>query len=182
MYQFGSFGSASISAYSLTAEFGFIPKSIDWHPHIWFGVDYASGDTDPNDDTLGTFDPLFPQVALWFGEHGLIDRKNLLSLSGNFDFSPFKHVTSRFTYWNFSRASAEDAVYNTTNGILRPAGEGNSKDLGNSIQLTNVYQPAYQWEFTLTYNLWVPGRFFGQTQTEKASSQHFFMVTAQYTF
>lgn len=180
-YQFGRFGNNDLSAYSITAEFGVNPN-LAWSPHFWVGLDYASGDSDPNDDKLGTFDPMYAQVAAWFGEHGVIDRKNLVSYSFNIDFSPHKFITSRFTYWNFNRAQTADAVYDTANGILRPASGSLQKDLGNSFQLSNVIKPTYQLEFTLTYNLWAPGKFFDETQTGNALTQHFIMITSQYTF
>ena len=180
-YQFGSFGDANLGAYFASIEFGYAPD-LAWNPHFWAGFDYASGDSDPDDNKLGTFDPMFPQAAQWFGEHGLIERKNLVSYSINADFSPAKKITSRFTFWKFHRANRADAIYNTANGILRPAIPDGSKDLGYSFQLSNVYRPTYQWEFTLTYNFWDPGRFIAQSQTSPAKIQHFFMITSQFTF
>ena len=131
---------------------------------------------------MGTFDPMFPQAAQWFGEHGAMDRKNLIAYSFNIDFTPASIVTSRFSYWNFSRAQVNDAEYNTANGILRPVGGNKEKGLGNSFQLSNVIRPNYQLEFTATYNLWAPGKFFKETQSTEALTQHFIMLTAQYTF
>lgn len=180
-YQFGKFGEADINAYFLTVEFGITPD-LTWDPHFWVGIDYASGDKEASDNKLGTFDPMFAQVAAWFGEHGVIDRKNLVSYSFNVDFTPIDKVTSRFTYWNFNRAQKGDAAYDTANGILRPVNGSKAKDLGNSFQLSNVIKPNYQWEFTLTYNWWAPGQFFKETQTTEALTQHFIMITSQYTF
>ncbi|WP_281616118.1 alginate export family protein [Flammeovirga sp. SubArs3] len=181
MYQFGSFGDQNISAYSITTEFGVSFPKVPLQPHVWVGFDYSSGDQNKGDNTLGTFNPLFPQVAQFFGEHGAMDRKNLTSISANIDFTVFKIVKSRLTYWNFQRSSLNDAVYNTSNGILR-TGESNSRDLGDSMQLSSVITLNRHWEICATYNFWVPGQYFWDTQSGNAHTQHFFMLTTQFTF
>ncbi|MBB6462535.1 alginate export family protein [Flammeovirga kamogawensis] len=181
MYQFGSFGDQKIAAYSITTEFGVSFPEVKLQPHIWLGFDYSSGDQNPNDGTLGTFNPLFPQVAQFFGEHGAMDRKNLTSLSANVDLTVFKIVKSRLTYWNFQRSSINDAVYNTSNGIMR-SGNSNSRDLGDSMQLSTVISLSRHWEICATYNFWVPGQYFWDTQSGAAYTQHFFMITTQFTF
>lgn len=180
-YQDGSFGSADISAYSITLELGYNPR-VFWQPRFWLGFDYASGDNNPNDNKLGTFDPLFPQATAWFGEHGTIDRKNLVSYSFNIDLRPLDIITTRLSYWNFSRAQVNDAVYNTANGILRSPMGSTARDLGNSVQISNIIKPTFQWEFNVTYNFWIPGKFFEETQNTEALTQHYLMLTAQYSF
>ena len=182
MYQIGNHGSSEIRAYSLTAELGITFDKLHSRPHLWIAGDYSSGDKDSDDEELGTFDPLYPQVSTWFGEHGLIDRKNLLALSANLDFEPIPSMMLRLTYWNLNRSEEADAVYNTSGGILRPANGSSSKDLGDSFQFSTTYEPSYHWQLTFTYNYWNPGTFFSDTQDTRALVQHFLMITTQYTF
>ncbi|MBD0400026.1 alginate export family protein [Flammeovirga sp. EKP202] len=181
MYQFGTFGGKNISAYSITTEFGVSFPKIALQPHIWLRFDYSSGDQNKGDGTLNTFNPLFPQVAQFFGEHGAMDRKNLTSFSANVDFTAFKKVKTRLTYWNFMRSSLNDAVYNTSNGILR-SGASSARDLGDSFQISTIISINRHWEICATYNLWEPGQYFWDTQAGKAHTQHFFMITTQFTF
>ncbi len=182
IYQTGTHGNSEIRAYSLTAELGITFESLYSRPHLWVAGDYSSGDKDPGDQELGTFDPLYPQVSTWFGEHGLIDRKNLTAFSANLDFEPFPAMMLRLTYWNLNRSEQNDAVYNTSGGILRPASGSSSKDLGDSFQFSTTYEPGYHWQLTFTYNYWNPGSFFAETQDTRALVQHFLMITTQYTF
>jgi len=180
-YQMGRFGEVGINAYSVTAEFGISPP-LFWNPHFWVGFDYSTGDKDSNDSRMETFDPMYPQAAQWFGEHAMVDRKNLLAYSMNIDFLVMERIESRISYWRVFRSHKGDAVYNTANGILRPAIVDGSKDQGHTMQLSCIYPVNYQFEITATYNVWFPGQFYEQSQSTHALIQHFIMLTAQYTF
>ncbi len=182
IYQTGTYGDLKINAYSLTAEIGYNFVGQFVNPHLWFGVDYSSGDNDTTDGWQNTFDPLYPQVSSWFGEHGMVDRKNLFALSANLDIEPLTNLFIRMTYWNFKRSVINDAVYNTSGGILRNPYNNLSLKLGNSVQMSAIYEPSFHWQFTFTYNYWNPGEYFHQTQNNVAFSQHFFMITSQFTF
>src|SRR5690606_35041256 len=58
LYQFGSFGAASIRAWTVASETGYRFSAAPWTPRIAFGANIASGDDDPADSNLGTFNPL----------------------------------------------------------------------------------------------------------------------------
>src|SRR5690606_16679432 len=58
IYQFGSFGDGNISAWTIASETGFSFEDKPWQPRIALSANIASGDGDPADADLGTFNPL----------------------------------------------------------------------------------------------------------------------------
>jgi len=75
-----------------------------------------------------------------------------------------------------------DAVYNTATGILRSPMGSTTRDIGNSVQISNIIKPTFQWEFNVTYDFWVRGKFFNETQNTAALTQYYLMLSAQYSF
>jgi len=65
MYQFGSFGDGTISAYSVASDTGFTWE-LGGDSKIRFSLraDIYSGDDDPNDADLNSFNPFFPKGSL----------------------------------------------------------------------------------------------------------------------
>src|SRR6266496_2779271 len=64
VYQFGSFGKADISAWTVASDTGYTFESMLWKPRIGFKADITSGDRNPNDRDLETFNPLFPPALI----------------------------------------------------------------------------------------------------------------------
>jgi hypothetical protein len=60
LWQFGSFGSRTIQAWTLASETGYRFPTMCLKPRFSAKADISSGD-DPRTNTLGTFNPLFPK-------------------------------------------------------------------------------------------------------------------------
>jgi hypothetical protein len=60
MNQTGRIGSQAIDAWAFGSVVGYTLANTSWTPHLGLGVDAASGDRNPHDDRLETFNPLFP--------------------------------------------------------------------------------------------------------------------------
>src|SRR5580658_11072255 len=60
LWQFGSFGSANIRAWTVASETGYRFPTVPLKPRFSAKADIASGDN-PRTNTLGTFNPLFPK-------------------------------------------------------------------------------------------------------------------------
>jgi hypothetical protein len=62
-YQWGTFGSDSIRAWSVSTETGFTFDRLRLHPRPLLQADVYSGDGNPANQALGTFNSLFPRGA-----------------------------------------------------------------------------------------------------------------------
>jgi hypothetical protein len=60
LWQFGTFGSANINAWTVASETGYRLPNVPLKPRFSAKADISSGD-DPRTSTLGTFNPLFPK-------------------------------------------------------------------------------------------------------------------------
>ena len=70
LWQFGTFGSANINAWTVASETGYCFPNVPLKPRFSVKADVSSGD-DPRTNTLGTFNPLFPKGQLFWGyRHG----------------------------------------------------------------------------------------------------------------
>jgi alginate export protein len=60
MNQIGQIGSLAIEAKAVGSLAGYTFDGVGWSPRLGLGVDFGTGDHDPHDSRLETFNPLFP--------------------------------------------------------------------------------------------------------------------------
>ena len=165
LYQFGTFGSANIRAWTVASETGYRVPTIALKPRFSAKADISSGDhpkSDPN--TLGTFDPLFPK-GNYFG---------VLATTGpgpiNFiDFHPrvegtFPHnITASFD-WIFQwRESLQDGVYAVPGFLIRPADGSRARFVGHRPGAEVRWQVNPHLWFQADYGIFYAGRFIRET-------------------
>jgi hypothetical protein len=90
----------------------------------------GTGEEDPDDNTLGTFDPMYPLSQSFFGMHGLIDRRNLISTSINSDLIVTPKLMMRLSAFDMRRAETADGVYRTNGTIQREPSGSNARHIG----------------------------------------------------
>ncbi len=180
--QFGRFGDGNLLAWSLTAQGAVTPPGWRGNPRFWLSFDYASGDNDPNDDTLGTYDPLFPLGQNFFGMHGLFDRRNLIALSLNTDFVPLARLAIRSSIFGLWRAETEDGIYQTSGKILRRPDGSEARYIGFQAQVVGGYQIGRGVLVGGAANWLSPGRFIEETQENPASDFWLLAMFLQWTF
>lgn len=138
MVQGGRFAGLDIRAWGGSAGGGYT-LDAPWSPRLGFRVDAGSGDRDPDDGKLGTFNPLFPKGA-YFNETNLISWSNLAAVQPSLGLSPSKGVSLEFSYFVRRRESGRDAIYVQPNVGLAPAGADTAKAVGNATQVDATWQ------------------------------------------
>jgi hypothetical protein len=118
-YQWGSFGTASIRAWSLSTETGFTFDRLRFHPRSLLRADVYSGDDNPANQSLGTFNTLFPRgaystpaVVPFLGPQNLIDFHPALQ------FQLRTNVIGSFAWDWYWRESTHDGIYAFGSGVL----------------------------------------------------------------
>ena len=81
--QWGRWAGDTVLAWSLSIDGGFTFKEGAWSPRLGAGFDWASGDRDPTDGVVQTFDQLFPLGHKYFGFIDLLGRKNVTAANVN---------------------------------------------------------------------------------------------------
>jgi hypothetical protein len=163
-WQFGTFGSESIWAWTIASETGYRFPTVRLKPRFSVKADISSGD-DPTSKTLGTFNPLFPK-GNYFG---------VLATAGpgpiNFiDVHPhvettFPHNVTASVDWIFQwRENVLDGLYSVPGSLIRPAGNSHARFVG--------HRPGTELRWQIDRHLWVQadygifytGRFLRETQ------------------
>lgn len=136
--QFGTFDLASrsedILAWTVASNTGYTFESVAWKPRIGLKVNVASGDDDPNDDQLGTFNPLFPRNN-YFSDATLVAPYNFFDIQPTLTLRPTETLTLNAGFDAFFRYSTDDAVFSPT-GIVIGGPASNDRYVGSTISLS----------------------------------------------
>ena len=139
-YQFGHAGSLDVSAFMVGAELGYTFATAAMEPRVWLGIDYGSGDDNPTDGDLGTFDQLYPLGHAYLGYIDVVGRQNIFDVSLGVKAKPIDKLTLQLAGHCFWRAEDDDALYNAGGGVVRAGGATSEKFVGAEVDLTASYQ------------------------------------------
>jgi hypothetical protein len=158
-WQFGTFGSGNIRAWTVASETGYRFPTVRLKPRFSAKADISSGDN-PNSKTLGTFNPLFPK-GNYFG---------VLATTGpgpiNFiDVHP--HVETTLPHnvtvsadWIFQwRENVLDGVYAVPGFLIVPAGNSRARFVGDRPGTEIRWQANRHMWFQADYGIFYAGKF-----------------------
>ena len=176
--QFGEFGDKSIRAWFLGGEVARTIGDHPWEPNIALRSHVFSGDDDPLDGELNTFNPLFPKTT-FFTEAGLFAPANAMDLHPRFSFSPLEAVTVTTSVDIFWRHSTRDALYRPPL-VPRISGSDNAERfLGTIWEVLVKWSPAPDISVTLAYDF-ADAR--GFVERAGGKDPHFLMASFQARF
>jgi hypothetical protein len=179
-YQFGHHATRDIRAFMFASQLGYQRSDLPGTPRLTFGFDYASGDKNPADAKVNTFNQLFPLGHAYLGFIDVVGRQNIIDLHPGLSFKPKNPFTIRFDWHFFWRANVNDAFYNAGGGIVRGADPLLSRRLGSEMDWTVQYRMNRHTVFTLGYSHFSPGPFIEESGS--AEGIHFAYIMLQYTF
>jgi hypothetical protein len=130
VWQFGSFGSANIRAWTIASDTGYRFPMTPLQPRLSVKADISSGD-DPRKNTLGTFNPIFP-IGNYFGV--LADTGpgpvNFIDLHPRLQ-TEFPHgVSVSVDFIAQWRQNLHDGVYAVPGFLLVAAGDSRARFVG----------------------------------------------------
>jgi hypothetical protein len=110
MDQTGSIGSDAIRAWAVGSLSGYTFGNIAWTPRLGVQFDAASGDRNPKDGVLQTFNPLFPN-GFYFSLAGYTGYTNLIHVKPSLTLHPTSSVKLTLAVASQWRETTADAVY-----------------------------------------------------------------------
>ncbi|MEO1177302.1 MAG: alginate export family protein, partial [Pseudomonadota bacterium] len=179
LYQFGSFGQRSINAWTLATETGFTVDHVRGRPRFGFSFNAASGDDDPNDTELGTFNPLFPR-GNYFSEAAVLGPRNFLNIQPSLSLKPTNQVTASAAVNFFWRLETGDGVYTPSGQILRTPSRSSERFVGTGLSFSTTYEVAQNLEATAIYSRLFAGDFI--EASGPSGDIDFVELTVQYKF
>ncbi len=129
-YQWGGFGRGEIRAWMVASDTGYTFPSLPLKPRLGVKANMASGDEEPADQDLQTFNHLFPKGA-YISEANLVGPTNLINLHPSLTLSPADRLTLTIDWDFFWRESIHDGVYNNAGALVRSGRNSASRAIGN---------------------------------------------------
>ena len=139
-----------------------------WEMRIHAEHEYASGDRDPADGRITTYDSLFTARRLHLGLVNMIGRRNIRAWQSGVETHPSRNLRFRVDLHGFWLASRRDALY-SSNGeiaVAPPAGGAASAHAGEEIDFTVLWSPSPYWELDAGAMRFYSGDFLRETRGE----------------
>ncbi|WP_442587420.1 alginate export family protein [Pedobacter sp. AW31-3R] len=137
-YQFGTFASGNIRAWTASAELGYSFENAALKPKINLRNDYISGDANSGDGRLGTFNPLYPKGG-YFGFNPQIGPVNLIDIhpyaSLNLSNALMVQLDVVFNW----RYALQDGVYRPSGTFNLPGSSSSKRYIGTGYLASAVY-------------------------------------------
>lgn len=164
LWQFGTFGSANIEAWTVASETGYRIPTIPLKPRFSAKVDISSGDN-PNSNTLGTFNPLFPK-GNYFGVLATTGPGpiNFIDVHPRVETSLPHDVSVSFDWIVQWRENVNDAVYAVPGFLIRAADGSRARFVGHRPGTEVRWQANRHLWFQADYGIFYAGRFLKETQ------------------
>ncbi|WP_236673032.1 alginate export family protein [Flavobacterium tagetis] len=143
-YQFGTFGSGNINAWTGSVDIGYMFENVKFKPTINLRNDYISGDKNQGNGNLQTFNPLYPKGG-YFGFSPQVGPVNLIDIHpyATMDLLPqLKMQVDVVLNWRFS----------TQDGVYRPSGILNLRGSDSDERYIGT---AYLANFTYSVNKYI---------------------------
>jgi hypothetical protein len=164
LWQFGSFGSANIRAWTVASEIGYRVPTVPLEPRFSVKADISSGD-DPRTNTLGTFNPLFPK-GNYFGVLATTGPGpiNFIDVHPRVETAFLRGVSASFD-WIFQwRENLRDGVYSVPGFLIVPAGKSDARFVGHRPGAEVRWQANRHMWFQADYGIFYAGEFVRESQ------------------
>ena len=177
MAQTGRFAGRDIRAAGFGLDTGYT-ISAPWSPRLGFRVDGGSGDHDPADHKLGTFNPMFPRGG-YFNESNLDSYINRRSLRAGVRVKPRSDLSVEVSTSSRWRDSTADAIYlQPLTALAGTAGRG-GRWVGQAYAIDANWRPTRNLNFVGEVVHETAGDVIHQAGGRRAD---FLMLAAQFRF
>jgi hypothetical protein len=144
MFQAGRFGSGDIRAWRSVIEGSHLLADAVWSPRLGLVLDAASGDKNPADPNLQTFNAMF-QSGTYSGRAQLLGPSNSIRLEPSVTFAPARQVLVSVGLGFYWRQSVDDALYGIPGQVVVPSNGVSDRYEGS--------RPTVQIDWQLTRHL-----------------------------
>ncbi|KAF2080676.1 alginate export family protein [Flavobacterium sharifuzzamanii] len=134
-YQFGTFGSGNINAWTGSIDIGYMFENVKFKPTINLRNDYISGDKNQGNGNLQTFNPLYPKGG-YFGFSPQVGPVNLIDIHPYATFDLLSNLKMQVDVVLNWRYSTQDGVYRPS-GILNLRGSDSDEKYIGTAYLAN---------------------------------------------
>ena len=167
----------AIRAWAVAGDAGYTMRATPLKPRLGMRANATSGDRDPSDRRLQTFNPLFPGTA-YSDTIGLIGAANSVALNPSCRLAVREWVTVNVGAAVFWRQSVRDGIYAINGAPLRTGQQSRARLVGSLPSLRLDWRINRHWSYTLIYSYFNTGRFLHESPPGRSLSY----VTSWLTF
>ena len=109
-FQTGKVRGLTLTAFAVHGGIGYT-FDVPWLPRLGVAYNYGSGDSDPHDHQIETFQNLFPTNHKFYGQMDVFSWQNMHDLEVSVKAQPLKKVSLKAEFHAFWLASNEDVWY-----------------------------------------------------------------------
>ncbi len=166
VFETGKAGGLDLTAFAVHAGLGYT-FSVPWTPRLGIEYNYASGDQNPNDGNIQTFQNLFPTNHLRYGIMDEFSWQNMHNPAITVTATPCKTLTAQLEFHGFWLANTNDFWYqaNGTSTVrpLNAAARGASHFAGTELDFVLTWKPFKQLAFQGGYSHFFAGKYLEDT-------------------
>jgi len=166
VYQFGSFSTGDIQAWTAASDTGFTFEGAPLKPRLGLKANITSGDRNSNNADLQTFNPLFPRGA-YFGEPALIGPANHIDVHPQLDLALLRNLTLSANWDWFWRESTHDGIYGPAVNLIQSGKTSDARYVGNQAEALLEWRVDRHLTFTIDYAHFFAGDFLRETTPGK---------------
>jgi hypothetical protein len=160
--QFGRFKTGNISAWGTGYHLGYTFNHARFAPRPELDGGVLSGDHNARDNTLGTFNPLFPN-GNFLSQSILLGPFNLIIVRPTFKTALTRRASTNTNVELLWRQAAEDGVYNIAGILTHAPGNSTARFIGTQIQQEIDYTFSRHISGSLAYEHFFTGAFLKQS-------------------
>ena len=175
--QRGEFNDARTAAWGVGGEIRRRFATAPLSPEVVMMIDYISGDDDPDDPELNTFNALFPR-GRYFVAQSPIGPRNLIHLQPSVTLRPRDDLDVTLMGAAYWRESTRDGVYSIPGALVRSGRGSNARYIGTQIELSATWRATQELALAVSAGALGAGPFIRET----GSSQTIFLASAMATF
>ena len=177
--QAGTAGGKQLRAFAFHAGSGYNFKA-PLKPRVFFDYNFGSGDHDPNDGKVQTFQNLFPTNHKWYGFMDAFSWQNIHNPQLTLQISPTNTTTLRVDHHAFWLADTDDAWYRA-NGVARvrtlnAAARAADRYVGQEIDVTATWKVNKNVSVQGGYSHFFAGNYVKQTG-RRADADFLYLMT-----
>jgi len=170
-YQAGKSGGHRVSAFAIHSKLG-IQFPATFKPRVELEYNFGSGDSNPGEGTVTTFNNLFPTNHNKYGYMDLFSWKNVHDIKVGVSAEPLAFFQPSLDYHLFFLPEPANGVFAANGAQLRPGNPTASHFAGQEIDLLLKFKPSKYFDALVGYSVFFPGTFFSQTGSSDIA--HFF--------
>ena len=164
--QWGNFKDQDVRSTMAVGIVGYTLVDHKWKPRAAFEFDYGSGDSNPTDGKMTTFDNLYPTNHLFYGYIDFISLQNLNDYRYQFSFKPHKRWKLQTDLHLIYLDTPKDSWYTVGRTVARTAAAGStdvSTHIGNEIDVVADYKVNEYIATQFGYSHFFSGKYLQQT-------------------